>query len=109
MLPPDVHPSKPDLVFVAAFGKEGGAAGLRLVHELRLRGIPADTDYRAATLKSLLRQADRRQAAFTLLVGDDEAARGSVVIRNMRTKDQKEVPLASAADALAGLLRAPAT
>ncbi len=107
MLPPSTRLAEPALVFVAAFGKEGSAAGLRLLHELRLRGVPADTDYRAKTLKALLRQADKRQAAYTLLVGDDEAARGAVVLRNMQSKEQTEVPLGAAVDRIASLVRTP--
>lgn len=105
MLPSSPSLGEPDLVFVAAFGKEGATAGLRLLHELRLRGVAADTDYRAKTLKALLRQADKRQAAFTLLVGDDEAARGAAILRNMRTKEQQELLLSSAVETMAGLVR----
>lgn len=107
MLPPGSGLARPELVFVAAFGKEGGAAGLRLVHELRLRGVSADTDYRARTLKALLRQADKREAAYTLLLGDDEVARGRVILRDMRTKEQQDVPLASAVERIAGLVQPP--
>ncbi len=107
MLPATICLSEPSLVFVAAFGKEGSAAGLRLLHALRLRGVPADTDYRAKTLKTLLRQADKRQAAFALLVGDDEVARGAVVLRNMRTKEQTDLPLSSAVETIAGAMQTP--
>ncbi len=107
MLPPSTSLAEPDLVFVAAFGKEGSPAGRRLLHELRLRGVTADTDYRAKTLKALLRQADKRGAALTLLLGDDEAARGVVIVRDMRTKAQTDVSLSSVVDTVFSLLLKP--
>lgn len=106
MLPPTAGRPEPHLVFVAAFGSKGAAAGLRLLHDLRVSGVAADTDPRAKTLKALLRQADRRQAAFALLIGDDEATRGCAILRDMRTKGQQEVGLASAVDTVARLVLA---
>jgi len=53
----------------------------------------AQSDYRAGTLKAHLRQADRARCRFAVLLGDDEAARGSAIVRNMDTKAQKDVLL----------------
>ncbi|MBA5866822.1 MAG: histidine--tRNA ligase [Nitrospira sp. CR1.3] len=88
-LPPGIPP-----VYVAAFGPEGGPAGIRLLEELRRAGISAVTDYRSTTLKAHLRQADRAGSRYTILLGDDEARRGSVVVRNMDTKAQSDVSFA---------------
>ena len=106
LLPDSSVPKPPKLVFVAAFGDHGVPVGVRILHELRSLGIPADTDFRALTLKALLRQADRIGASFSLIVGDDEASQGRVILRNMETKEQEELPLPSAASALAERLRA---
>jgi len=88
-LPPGIPP-----VYVAAFGPEGGPAGVRLLEELRRAGISAVTDYRSTTLKAHLRQADRAGSRYTILLGDDEVRRGSVVVRNMDTKAQNDVSFA---------------
>jgi len=40
------------------------------------------------TLKTLLRQADRLRATYVVIVGDDEAAQGQVLLRNMETREQ---------------------
>jgi histidyl-tRNA synthetase len=92
MLPPAVVPSALPSVFVAGFGTNGASEGLRILRELRDRGICTDTDYRAGTLKSLLRQADRQAATYVVIVGDDEAAAGEVLLRNMLTKEQETLP-----------------
>jgi histidyl-tRNA synthetase len=82
------------LYYVAAFGETGTKLGLVLLDELRRVGLSAQCDYRAATLKAHLRQADRSKCRYAILLGDDESARGSVILRNLESKDQEELPLA---------------
>ncbi|WP_447978610.1 histidine--tRNA ligase [Candidatus Nitrospira bockiana] len=105
MLPDAAVPPPPQLVVVAAFGDTGAAVGLRLLEELRAQGVPADMDTRASTLKAHLRQADRLGASLTLIVGDDEVTKGRAIIRNMASKEQEEVPLASVTSTLAARFR----
>lgn len=81
------------LYYVAAFGEEGIKLGFALLDELRGVGISAQCDYRATTLKGHLRQADRSKCRYAILLGDDEAARGSVILRNLESKAQEELPL----------------
>lgn len=94
MLPEGSLPSSVPSVYVAAFGSEGSSAGLRLLDALRLAGLSAYTDYRATTLKTHLRQADRSGSRFAVLLGDDEAKSGSAVVRNMDSKAQETVAMA---------------
>ena len=82
------------LYYVAAFGEEGMKRGLVLLDELRRVGLSAQCDYRATTLKAHLRQADRSKCRYAILLGDDEVARGSVILRNLQLKAQEELPLA---------------
>ena len=100
MLPESAVPPLSPLVFVAAFGVQALPLGVRLLDRLRSLGVRAETDYRAGNLKTLLRQADRSGAAIAVILGDDEAAKGRVVIRNMATKVQEELPLEEAAPRL---------
>ncbi len=93
MLPDQTLPPSAPSVYVASFGSEGGPAGVLLLEQLRRAGVPAQSDYRANTLKAHLRQADRAHCLFAVLLGDDEAKRGSALVRNMKTKVQEDVPL----------------
>lgn len=95
LLPPEAIPPHPLFVFVAAFGEKGRTVGIRLLDTLRTHGIPADTDYRANSLKALLRSAHRQSAALAVIVGDEEASMDSVILRNMITKTQEQIPLSS--------------
>ena len=81
------------LYYVAAFGEKGTTLGLMLLDELRKVGLSAQCDYRATTLKAHLRQADRSKCRYAILLGDDEAGRVSVILRNLESKVQEELPL----------------
>ncbi len=95
LLPDTALPSASPLVFVAGFGQAGKAAGIKLLQEIRNAGIAADTDYRASTLKTLLRSADRLSASITVILGDTEAERGTALLRDMMTKVQEEISIST--------------
>jgi histidyl-tRNA synthetase len=88
------------LYYVAAFGENGIKLGLILLDELRSIGISSQCDYRATTLKAHLRQADRLKCHYAILLGDDEAGRGFVILRNLQSKAQEELPLTGLASLL---------
>ncbi len=81
------------LYYVAAFGENGTKLGLVLLDQLRRIGLSAQCDYRATTLKAHLRQADRSKCRYAILLGDEEASRGSVILRNLGSTAQEELPL----------------
>jgi histidyl-tRNA synthetase len=104
-LPDSALPVPAKLVYLASFGSQGQAAGQRVLYDLRALGIRSDTDYRASTLKAHLKQADRLGAALTVIIGDDEAAKGQVIVRDMTSREQVELPLSSAATSLSARLK----
>lgn len=107
MLPEGSLPAAANTVFVAGFGPLGLEAGVKLLDELRFLGVPADADFRASSLKTLLRQADRLRATYCAILGDDEVAKGTLILRHMQTKEQQVVPLGKAASSIAALFLKP--
>lgn len=95
LLPDDVIAQPTPSVYVAGFGRDGTRTAYPLLDSLRHAGIEATSDYRSATLKAHLRQADRLHCSHTLIIGDDEAAKGMAILRNMVSKHQEAVPLSS--------------
>lgn len=91
-------------VYVAGFGSHGAVAGLTALEQLRLAGLQAVSDFRSVTLKAHLRQADRLRCRFTLIIGDDEVAKGSGILRDMETKAQHDVSLSTVSFQIHSLL-----
>ena len=99
-LPDSTLPTPEPWVFVAAFGEKGRPVGFALLDFLRSNHVKADTDYTASTLKNLLRSADRLNAPYVAIVGDDEVASNQVILRNMTTKEQEIHPLDTASSSI---------
>ncbi|WP_139490349.1 histidine--tRNA ligase [Brevibacillus dissolubilis] len=71
-----------------------------LVDQLRQAGISAEMDYLDRKMKAQFKAADRLEAKFTVVIGESELANNTVVLKEMATGEQQEVP----ATELAGLL-----
>lgn len=87
-------------VYLVALGEAAGRETARLVYELRKRGIRAERDYQARKMKAQLKSADRLQARYTAILGEDELAKGEIALKAMETGEQKLVPIASLAEEL---------
>lgn len=83
---------KPD-VFVAAMGDAAKEITIRLLRDLRINGVSTEADFTNRSCKSQMKLANKLGAKYVLLIGDDEVAQGVVTIRDMLTKEQRQVTL----------------
>ena len=87
-------------LFLAWIGDEARTYAVRLLHELRSKGIRAETDTRERNLKGQMKYANKLGAAFTAVIGEDEVASGEITLKNMSTSEQTKVRREDLADAL---------
>jgi len=80
-------------VFLAALGEEAQRKGFALAQDLRNAGVWVEIDYEGKSLKSQMRKADRLKAPCVVILGEEELKKNRVVLRDMATKAQEEVPL----------------
>lgn len=66
-----------------------GTDGLELVEELRADGIRADRSYDGRSMKAQMKASNRSGAAIALIVGEDEAAAGTVSVRTLRGEGEQ--------------------
>jgi len=78
-------------IFVAKVDEKNKATAFRLLQKIRNADLSADMDYSEGSLKSQMRIANKMGARYTVIVGEEELSKNMVVIRNMHTKEQKEV------------------
>jgi len=88
----DQETMTPEL-FVAALGERAERKVFHWVNDLRVSGIRVEMEYATKGLKAQMKRADRLGAKKVLIVGDDELASGKGILRNLSTKEQKEIGL----------------
>jgi len=91
-------------VFLATLGEEAKRAGFKLVDALRNQGLSCEMDFLSRSLKAQMREADRLQAKYVLILGEDELKKKIITLREMATKEQKEVALDEVSGTLTNLL-----
>jgi histidyl-tRNA synthetase len=88
-------------VFVTLFSDELAGASLTLARELRAAGLKVETALDASDkLGKQFKYADRKGIPFALVLGPDELARGEVVVKDLRSGEQRAV----AREVVVGLL-----
>ena len=80
-------------IFIAALGEDPAEKAFELVHRLRMRGRKAAMDLEGRSLKSQMKQAAKAGAGYTLILGEDELAKGEAVLRNMTDSTQQTISL----------------
>src|SRR5919108_5257406 len=79
------------LVYIVWIGTQARDWAFPLVHRLRRKGIVAEMEGDIKSLKSQMRRADKLKANAVLIVGDNELQKGRAVLRDMTSKQQKEI------------------
>jgi histidyl-tRNA synthetase len=79
--------------FVVSIGPDAGQVGTRLVRDLREAGIPAAVAFEERPLKAQLRMADRSGAAYAAIVGEQEVAAETAILKRLSDGVQEEVPI----------------
>ncbi|MBI1725354.1 MAG: histidine--tRNA ligase [Candidatus Tectomicrobia bacterium] len=80
--------------FIVPLGGIAAAEAFALAGELRRGGLRVDLSFGGGSMKSQMRRAGRSGARFVLVLGDDEIAKGTVTLRDMRESRQEELPRA---------------
>jgi histidyl-tRNA synthetase len=73
---------------------------LDVARQLRAAGICTEVQLEAKKIAKQFQYADRAGIRFMVLLGEDEAARGAVTVKDLRRQEQFEVPRAELAAAL---------
>ena len=75
------------------------------MNKLRENGIKAEMDLLGRSLKAQMKYADKFNVKYTIILGDDEIAKGVACVRDMSDSSQHEVPLADVVSELVSKIK----
>ncbi|MBF8247954.1 MAG: Histidyl-tRNA synthetase [Bacteroidetes bacterium] len=81
------------VLFIAALDERSREWAFTQCNELRTRGISAELDYLERSVKAQLREANRLNAKFVVVVGENELQSGSAKLKNMSTGEERSISL----------------
>jgi len=87
-------------VFFCTYGEAAKTQAVALCGALRSKGVRAEVDHARRSMKAQFKYADKLGAAYTVVIGDDELAKGVVKLKDMRSGEEREVEAAELADAI---------
>jgi histidyl-tRNA synthetase len=93
-------------VFVVAIGEEAMARAREVIRAMRDAGLSAARSFEDRPLKAQLRMGDRADARFAVILGEREAAAGTVKLKRLSDGHEEEVGLDRAIEHIAGQTRA---
>ena len=80
-------------IFIVAAGAQAKSCATKLAYQLRGAGIGAEFDLNDRSIKAQMKYANKRNAEYTAVIGDDELACGKAVLRNMADGSLKDIGL----------------
>lgn len=78
-------------IFIAAADESAREWVLKTTMTLRTSGIASECDLLSRSLKSQMKEADRQQAEFSLVVGTMELESGKALLKNLTDHTQQEI------------------
>lgn len=80
-------------VYIVTRGEAAVQWAAQALGQLRERGISATTDYQARSIKAQMKEANRVQAKFAIIVGESELEEGLFTLRNMGDSSESKRPM----------------
>ena len=78
--------------FIVAF-KETENEVLKIMQSLRSNNISCDYDFAVKSIKSQFKSANKRNAKYAVVLGEDEFKRGMCKLKNMDSGEEKEISI----------------
>ena len=94
----ELEPEPEVELYVGILGKEAKAKAYKIVNQVRMAGVVAETDYMDRSVKAQMKYANKIGAKNTVILGADELEKGVAVVKNMETHEVVEVALDKIAD-----------
>lgn len=78
-------------VYIVTLGDAARKWGVSKLPFLRNAGISATMDYMGRSMKAQMKDANRENASFTIIVGENELSEGKFTFRNMKVSEESSL------------------
>jgi histidyl-tRNA synthetase len=83
------------MLYIAHFGGKTAALGLQIAQDLRYRGLHVLVDLEGKGMKKVFETAEKRNARYLLVLGEEEEKSGIVSIRHLATRENTQVEISA--------------
>ena len=80
-------------LYVGAMGADAKLESLKLINDLRKKGIKCDCDHMNRSVKASMKYANKTNCRFTVILGENEIQSGTAKLKRMSDGEQFEVTL----------------
>ncbi len=80
-------------LFLVTLGDAAAEKGFALLQHFRSQGVRAMMDHEGRSMKNQMKQADRQNAGFVLILGENELANREAPLKNMHTGEQELIAI----------------
>ena len=99
------EPTQEDSVFVVALGEMAQKEAFRITNTLRNTYVKAEMEGSGKSMKSQMKYANKINAKYVIIIGDNELAEGKVILKYMDTSEQETVSLAEITNRITELVK----
>lgn len=78
-------------VYVMCLGVNNQTQALAYANDARVNGYTAEMCFDNTKLGNMFKRAEKKGAKVAVILGDNELQNGTVILKNMETKEQKEI------------------
>lgn len=89
-------------IYIVTIGDNARKWALKHLPKLRNAGISATMDYIGRSVKAQMKDADRENARYSIIVGDNELKQGKFTLRNMKESEEQALDFDSIIKKLSG-------
>lgn len=89
-------------IFIVSMGENADLEAFKILNRIRAAGLSGDKDYLGRSIKAQFKYADKKNAKYTAIIGDDELEKGVVSLKNMETGEQVQVEIDKLEQAIIG-------
>jgi histidyl-tRNA synthetase len=87
----EIPKGKRPLIYFIPMGEEAKEKCFSLATQCRHHGLSADLELNAKKMQGAIQNAIRLEATFAAIVGSEELAKGVLQLKNLQTREQREI------------------